>query len=81
MPLKKYTGKVIVTQLVLDEELDPEDREENPAGEHIVEAVVGDGDMIMESLLQEFHETVAIAKVDDFDVQLTSFELVSGKNK
>lgn len=67
----KKRFKVTVKQIAPDEALDHDDREENPSGEHFVEEVSED------AALDEFHATVPIACLDDFDISIE--EMMDGK--
>lgn len=61
---KLKTFKITVTQLVPDSELDHDDKEENPAGEHIRRSATQD------EAMDDFHNSVPIACLDDFDITI-----------
>jgi hypothetical protein len=57
------TFKVTVTQIVPDEELDGDDTDTNPKGTYTYEA------RDEEDALDQFHETVPVSCLDDFDIE------------
>ena len=59
---------VTVKQLVSDEELDHDDFNDNPSGEHRVFGTDND------DALNEFHATIPIACLDDFEITIHEFE-------
>jgi len=60
--MTKY--KITVKQLVANKDLDYDDANENPSGEHTVTA------MNEEKALDVFHLTIPIAVLDDFDISI-----------
>ncbi len=66
----KFKFGVMVHQRVSLDELDAEDRETNPTGYHYVEVYFDP----LEAALDEFHSTVPIACLDDFDISIEEIE-------
>lgn len=58
------TYKITVKQIVPEEELAREDRDENPTGEYEHRAENED------EALDEFHAEIPIACLDDFDIEI-----------
>jgi hypothetical protein len=57
--------RILVKQLVADKDLRWDDRNTNPSGLHLIEAVTP------ARALDEFHNTVPIKTLDHFDITVT----------
>lgn len=66
-----YRVMIHVEQLVSDEELDEEDAEDNPAGDHEYTVMARNEDEASELALDQFHGEIPIAVLDDFDIETT----------
>jgi hypothetical protein len=68
--MRTYDFTITVEQLVADDKLHPEDREDNPSGEHRVEGIPGRmRDEARDRALDRFHETVPIKDLGHFQVE------------
>lgn len=80
--MPKYRVTINVRQLTKDADLDPEDRDDNPSGdyEYIIELAENgrsnwEKELKIEELaLDEFHQTIPISTLDDFEITVSNIE-------
>ena len=69
-----YQGVVMVTQRCFGSDMDPEDRANNPSGAHLIHVTIPRDQDPVQHILDEFHNSVPIACLDDFEIEVTDIK-------